>query len=124
MREMGRGGGNKSISKIGPLHGILRGLPRCQWYVPRVDGDSRDLSTQQLPRLALHQGVRPEREAAGTRTATKKDGRPGAGQPNSGPSSLLPRAQRCELSLPLTRIKDVPGGLATPSSQVRPWEGD
>lgn len=53
------------------------------------------------------------------RTAAKKDSSLG---PAAGLKPLLPphRARQCASLPPLTRIKDVPGGLATPSSQVRP----
>lgn len=44
----------------------------------------------------------------------------GAAQPNSSPFSLPPRAPLCALLPPSTRTKDVPAGLATLSSQVRP----
>lgn len=49
------------------------------------------------------------REPVGVRTATRRNSTLGPGLPNSSPFSFPPRAQQCELSLPLTRIKDVPG---------------
>lgn len=118
----GRWGGEGRV-RVSARLGLSKGhrcFPGGLGVCPRGEKDTRGLSTQPLlPWLALQHA--PEREAASSGTARKGENSSlRAVQPNSSVFSLPPRAPLCALSLPSTRTKDAPAGLATPSSQVRP----
>lgn len=96
-------------------------LPGGLSVCPRDDAGSGGPSTQHLlPGLAVQQGVHlgEKLQAPGQLKRKRAAARRGASQLKSLLSP--PRAPLCVSSPPSTRIRVVPGGLATPSSQVRP----
>lgn len=94
----------------------MRYLSGSLSYVPRALGMSRGLSTWPLlPRLPLQQQVSLGEGACGCQDRCK-----GHNLGDQTEFLVCPtRAQRCASSLPWTRTKGVPGGLATPLCQVR-----